>query len=44
MIFCKSDIMVLEPLATPWNGLYFGDLDPQKPPSKDPDFLQKMGV
>ena len=36
--------MFLEPLSTPWNGLYFGDFDPQKPPSKDPDFLQKMGV
>ena len=44
MIFWKSDDAVLGPLATPWNGLYFGDLDLQKPPSKDPDFLQKMGV
>ena len=44
MIFCKSDIMDFGPLTTPWNGLYFGDLDLQKPPSKDPDFLQKMGV
>ena len=44
MIFWKSDIMDLGPLATPWNGIYFGDLGPQKPPAKDPDFLQKMGV